>query len=76
MKSWSATAAKFYSETMNGLAAFFGLNAEETTEAELHHQLAGIQSQIGLLAASGASQSEVTGDGNGTAEPGTTHAAT
>ena len=39
MKSWSATAAKFYSETMNGLAAFFGLNADETTEAELHQKL-------------------------------------
>lgn len=39
MKSWSATAAKFYSETMNGLAAFFGMNAEETTEAELHQKL-------------------------------------
>mgnify|MGYP003524842698 CR=1 FL=1 len=39
MKNWSATAAKFYSETMNGLAAFFGLNAEETTEAELHQKL-------------------------------------
>ena len=43
------------------------------TLAELHHQLAGIQSQIGLLAASGASQSEVVGDGSGTAEPGTPH---
>lgn len=39
MKSWSATAAKFYSETMNGLAAFFGLSADETTEAELHQKL-------------------------------------
>lgn len=39
MKNWSATAAKFYSETMNSLAAFFGLNAEETTEAELHQKL-------------------------------------
>ena len=39
MKNWSATAAKFYSETMNGLAAFFGLNADETTEAELHQKL-------------------------------------
>ena len=48
MKSWSATAAKFYSETMNGLATFFGLNAEETTEAELHQQLieAGSLAQI------------------------------
>ncbi len=48
MKNWSATAAKFYSETMNGLAAFFGLNAEETTEAELHQQLieAGSLAQI------------------------------
>lgn len=39
MKNWSATSAKFYSELMNGLASFFGLNAEETTEAELHQQL-------------------------------------
>lgn len=39
MKNWSATAAKFYSEMMNSLAAFFGLNAEETTEAELHQKL-------------------------------------
>lgn len=39
MKSWSATAAKFYSETMNSLAAFFGVNADETTEAELHQKL-------------------------------------
>ena len=46
------------------------------TLAELHHQLASIQDQIGQLATSGVGQSEVTGDGNGTAEPGTTHAAT
>lgn len=54
MKNWSATAAKFYNETMNGLAAFFGLNAEETTEAELHQQLieAGSLAQIKAAALS------------------------
>ena len=39
MKNWNASASKFYSELMNGFATFFGLNAEETTEAELHQQL-------------------------------------
>lgn len=39
MKEWNATASKFYSQTMNALAAFFGLNAEDTTEAELHQHL-------------------------------------
>lgn len=39
MKIWNASASKFYSETMNALAGFFGLNAEDTTEAELHQHL-------------------------------------
>lgn len=39
MKNWNIASAKFYSELMNGLSTFFGLNAEETTEAELHQQL-------------------------------------
>lgn len=39
MKTWNIASAKFYSEMMNGLASFFGLNADETTEAELHQQL-------------------------------------
>ena len=39
MKNWNASASKFYAEIMNGMATFFGLNAEETTEAELHQQL-------------------------------------
>lgn len=48
MKIWNASASKFYSETMNALASFFGLNADETTEAELHQQLieAGSLAQI------------------------------
>lgn len=39
MKDWNATASKFYSQTMNALASFFGLDAENTTEAELHQAL-------------------------------------
>ncbi len=39
MKNWNASASKFYSEIMTGMAAFFGLNADERTEAELHQQL-------------------------------------
>lgn len=39
MKIWNASASKFYSETMNALAGFFGLSAEDTTEAELHQHL-------------------------------------
>ncbi len=39
MKDWNATASKFYSETMNALAKFFGLDAENTTEAELHQHV-------------------------------------
>jgi DNA repair exonuclease SbcCD ATPase subunit len=39
MKNWNASASRFYAEIMNGMAIFFGLNAEETTEAELHQQL-------------------------------------
>lgn len=39
MKTWNIASAKFYSEMMNGLASFFGLNADETTEAEMHQQL-------------------------------------
>ncbi len=39
MKDWNATASKFYSQTMNALASFFGLDAENTTEAELHQHL-------------------------------------
>lgn len=39
MKIWSASASKFYNEMMNGLASFFGLDANETTEAELHQKL-------------------------------------
>lgn len=39
MKNWNATASKFYSQIMNGMAAFFGMDAEETTEAELHQKL-------------------------------------
>ena len=48
MKIWSASASKFYNEMMNGLASFFGLDANETTEAELHQQLteAGSLSEI------------------------------
>lgn len=48
MKIWNASASKFYSEMMNGLASFFGLDAEETTEAEMHQQLteAGSLAQI------------------------------
>lgn len=38
MKTWNITSAKFYSEIMNGVAAFFGLS-EEATEAEIHQQL-------------------------------------
>ena len=40
MKIWNASASKFYGEIMNGLCAFFGLDANETTEAEMHQQLA------------------------------------
>lgn len=39
MKNWDITSAKFYSEIMNGIAAFFGVKAEESTEAELHQLL-------------------------------------
>lgn len=39
MKNWNATASKFYSQIMNGMASFFGVDAEETTEAELHQKL-------------------------------------
>ena len=39
MKIWNTSASKFYSEMMNGLASFFGLDAEETTEAEVHQKL-------------------------------------
>jgi len=39
MKIWNINAAKFYSETMNALASFFGLDAETSTEAELHQKL-------------------------------------
>lgn len=48
MKTWNIASAKFYSEMMNGLASFFGLNADETTEAEMHQQLieAGSLSEI------------------------------
>lgn len=46
MKQW--TGLKFVSEIYNGLCTFFGANADETTEAELHHQLleAGTLSEI------------------------------
>ena len=48
MKTWNIASAKFYSEMMNGLASFFGLNADETTEAEMQQQLieAGSLSEI------------------------------
>jgi len=39
MKDWNATASKFYSPIMNALASFFGSDAENTTEAELHQAL-------------------------------------
>lgn len=48
MKIWSATASNFYNEIMGGLANFFSLDANETTEAELHQKLteAGTLEQI------------------------------
>jgi|JI9StandDraft_1071089.scaffolds.fasta_scaffold212517_1 DNA repair exonuclease SbcCD ATPase subunit len=57
MKNWNASASKFYAEIMNGMATFFGLNAEETTEAELHQQLieAGSLAEIRAAALSEAS---------------------
>lgn len=36
---WNATNSNFYSQIMDSLAAFFGRKPEDTTEAELHHQL-------------------------------------
>jgi len=39
MKTWNITSAKFYSEIMNGLSAFFGLEADDATEAELHQKI-------------------------------------
>ena len=39
MKEWNATASKFYSPIMNAIAVFFGRDAEEASEAELHQAL-------------------------------------
>lgn len=38
MKTWNIASAKFYSEIMNSVSAFFGLS-EEATEAEIHQKL-------------------------------------
>ena len=39
MKNWNIASLKFVSEMYNGLCHFFGSDAEETTEAELHQKL-------------------------------------
>lgn len=53
MKDWNVNASKFYGQMMNTLAAFFGMDAAETTEAELHQKLvdAGTVEQIETEAA-------------------------
>lgn len=51
MKNWNASASNFYGQIMNSLAAFFGLDAEETTEAELHQQLSEAGTLAGIRAA-------------------------
>ena len=45
---WNATNSKFYAQIMDSLSAFFGLKAEETTEAELHQMLTEAQSRADL----------------------------
>lgn len=43
---WNATNSKFYAQIMDGLAGFFGLKAEDTTEAELHQRLTEAETQV------------------------------
>jgi len=40
MKDWNIKAANFYSQIMNQACTFLGINADETTEAEVHQGLA------------------------------------
>ena len=45
---WNASNSKFYSPIMDALAGFFGLKAEDTTEAELHQRLTEAETQAAL----------------------------
>lgn len=42
MTTWDITKAKFYSEMMNAIAAFFTIKTEDATEAELHERLSNL----------------------------------
>lgn len=46
MRTWDITKAKFYSELMNWMTGFLGLNADEATEAEVHSAATAITGTI------------------------------
>jgi len=45
---FNASNSRFYSQIMESLAGFFGLKAEDTTEAELHQRLTEAETQTAL----------------------------
>ena len=48
---WNANNSNFYAQIMDSLAGFFGLKAEDTTEAELHQKLTEAKTQVELAEA-------------------------
>jgi chromosome segregation ATPase len=48
---WNANNSNFYAQIMDSLSAFFGLKAEDTTEAELHQKLTEAKTQVELAEA-------------------------